>query len=137
MDTAHRHRVEPPPADNGWVLYDAACGVCNRWIPLWESTLNKRGFTIAPLQSPWIAKRNIISEHKLLYDLRLLLTDGNLIVGAEVYRYVMRRIWWAYPLYLLSITPILHAIFNWFYRTFANNRYRLSKACKLSAAPRD
>jgi hypothetical protein len=29
-----------------------------------------------------------------------------------VYRYVMRRIWWAYPLYVLSVAPVLSRIFD-------------------------
>jgi predicted DCC family thiol-disulfide oxidoreductase YuxK len=45
----------------------------------------------------------------------------------------MRRIWWAYPLYLLSVTPLLWRVFDWGYRTFANNRYHFSHTCRLPA----
>lgn len=72
-----------------------------------------------------------LSEDELNQDLRLLLKSGTQISGAEVYRYVMKRIWWAYPFYLLSILPVLSSIFDWSYRTFANNRYRISKKCGL------
>ena len=52
-------------------------------------------------------------------------------LGADVYRFVMRRLWWAYPLYLLSIVPGGRHLFDWGYRTFARNRLRVSSACRL------
>ena len=87
----------------GWVLYDGACGLCSRWVPFWENTLNKRGFRIAPLQAGWVAEKIHLSQDDLVADLRLLLTTGEQMRGAQVYRYLMRRIWLAMPLYLLSI----------------------------------
>jgi predicted DCC family thiol-disulfide oxidoreductase YuxK len=114
-----------------WILYDDACGFCRKWVPFWGDTLRKNGFEIAPLQSSWVANRLHLSEEELNQDLRLLLMDGSQILGADVYRYVMRRIWWACPFYLLSVTPIFRNIFNWGYRTFADNRYRVSRKCGL------
>ena len=119
----------------GVVLYDDSCGFCRRWVPFWGETLRRRGFSIAPLQSELAAKRLTTSQDELLTDLRLLLADGRQIRGADVYRHVMRRIWWAYPLYLFSIAPLLRRIFDWSYRTFAANRHRFSKACGLPPAP--
>ena len=51
----------------------------------------------------------------------------------------MRRIWWAYPLYLLSAAPLLSRVFDWAYRTFAINRHRFSRAhagCRARQASR-
>ena len=87
----------------GYILYDDSCGFCRRWIPYWETTLRKRGFAIAALQSEWVKEQLNASQEDLLNDLRLLLADGSQVRGADVYRYVMRRIWWAYPLGLLNI----------------------------------
>jgi predicted DCC family thiol-disulfide oxidoreductase YuxK len=119
---------------SGWVLYDDSCGFCRRWIPFWEVTLQKRGVAIAPLQADWVVERLNAPDGDLLTDLRLLLPDGEQIRGADVYRHVMRRIWWAHPIYILSITPLLRSAFDWGYRTFANNRYRFSRACRLPGA---
>jgi len=113
----------------GWILYDDSCGFCRRWIPLWEGALRRRGFDIAPLQADWVRERLQLSRNELLRDLRLLLADGSQICGADVYRYAMRRIWWAWPVYLFSITPGLRNVFDWGYRTFATNRFRVSSAC--------
>jgi hypothetical protein len=67
----------------------------------------------------------------LLDDLRLLLADGTHLAGAEVYRYAMRRIWWALPLYVFSILPGCRQLFDSGYRTFARNRHRVSDTCGI------
>lgn len=115
----------------GWILYDGDCGFCSRWVPFWEKALRRRGFAIAPLQSDWVRARLGVEPAKLTDDLRLLLGDGTQIQGADVYRYAMRRIWWAYPAYLLSIAPLSRALFDRAYRAFAANRYRVSHVCGL------
>lgn len=117
----------------GWVLYDGACGVCARWVPFWAGTLARLGLEIAPLQTPWVAERLRLSPDALLTDLRLLLNDGRQLAGADVYRYVMRRLWWAYPLSLLAEAPGLSRLFDRGYRRFADNRHRVSAACRLHA----
>jgi predicted DCC family thiol-disulfide oxidoreductase YuxK len=121
-----------PEAREGWVLYDGACGFCSRWVPSWEPTLQRLGLAIAPLQSPWVQERAGLPPGDLLTELRLLRPNGQLISGADVYRFVMRRLWWAYPLYFLSIVPGLRHLFDWGYRTFARHRMQISGACGLS-----
>jgi predicted DCC family thiol-disulfide oxidoreductase YuxK len=122
------------PAPIGWVLYDDVCGFCRRWIPMWRTTLAKRGLGIAPLQADWVKSRLDVTDGDLLDDLRLVFASGGDLRGADVYRFVMRRIWWAYPFYLLATAPLLRHAFDWGYRTFAFNRYRISRACRLPAA---
>jgi hypothetical protein len=78
-----------------------------------------------------VQERISLATNELTSDIRLLLPNGSLISGPEVYRYVMRRIWWAYPLYLLSEVPGLRQIFDWSYRTFARHRLRISSTCGL------
>ena len=65
----------------------------------------------------------------LLSNIRLLRPDGQMLTGPDVYRYMLRRIWWAYPLYLLSTVPGLSHLFDWTYRTFASHRGRISNSC--------
>ena len=117
----------------GWILYDDSCGFCRRWVPFWENALKRRGFHIAPLQADWVRLKLQLNESDLLRDLRLLLPDGTQVCGADVYRYATRRIWWAWPVYLFSIMPGLRIVFDWGYRTFATNRFRVSGACGLNA----
>jgi hypothetical protein len=116
----------------GWVLYDGDCGVCTRLALTWRPTFSRLGLETAPLQSPWVPKRTGLSLPELLTDVCLLETDGTLISGPNVYRYVMRRLWWAYPFYLLSKVPGLSHAFDWAYRAFARHRTRISASCGLS-----
>jgi len=117
----------------GWVLYDGDCGFCSRWVPFWGKTLAKRGFRIAPLQAEWVAEKFALTAEELAADFRLLLADGAKVAGADVYRYLMRRIWWATPLWFLSTMPILRGLFDAGYRAFADNRYWISRTCHLPA----
>ncbi len=115
----------------GWVLYDGGCGVCARWVPFWGPTLGRLGLAVAPLQEPWVAARVGVPPDALLTDIRLLFRDGRQLAGADVYRYVMRRLWWATPLYLLAAAPCLRQLFDGAYRAFADHRHRISRACGL------
>lgn len=128
---------EPAKQPLGWVLYDETCGVCSRWVPFWAPTLRRIGYDIASLQSDWIQQRLNVTDDSLMRDVRLLLADGSQVSGADVYRYFMKRIWWAYPFYLLACAPLLRRIFNFAYRTFADNRHRFSRACGLPNRPED
>lgn len=119
----------------GWVLYDAECGVCSRWVPSWGATLERYGLAVAPLQSPWVEGRTGLKPSELVKEIRLLERNGRLHSGANVYRYLMRRIWWAYPLYLFSMAPGLRDVFDWGYRTFAQHRMRISASCGLPGSP--
>lgn len=121
----------------GWVLYDDACGFCRRWVPFWGPTLRRRGFAIAPLQSAWVRKALPGVGAELVDDLRLLLRDGSQVQGADVYRHVMRRIWWAWPFWLLACAPGLRRVFDAAYRAFADNRHRFSRACGLPSGVAD
>ena len=119
----------------GWVLYDGSCGFCSRWVSFWENTLKKRGFRIAPLQSDWVGEELRLSDGELASDFRLLLANGEQVAGAEAYRYLMRRIGWARPLYLLSILPGFRNLFDLAYRLFADNRYLISRRCHVPVRP--
>ena len=129
---------EPAAGARGWVLFDRSCGFCSRWVRYWVRPLQNHGFEIAALQEDWVRKRlGFPAEEDLLLDLRLLLGDGRQVRGAEAYRYVMRRIWWAYPIYLLSVAPVLRHLFDRACRTFADNRYHFSRTCRIPVAAPD
>jgi phosphonatase-like hydrolase len=121
--------VSAPPL--GWVLYDGGCGFCRRWVVFWASVLRRRGYDVAPLQAPWVAERLGLAHEELLEDLLLLQPDGTLVRGAEAYRHALRRIGWAWPIWLLSVLPGLRWLFDRGYRTFADHRHRISRSCGL------
>ena len=116
----------------GIVLYDGSCGFCAEWVPFWEGTLAKRGFRIAPLQEPWVTEAPGMQPERIAEDIRLYVPATREVVsGANVYRQVMQRIWWAYPLFLLTRIPGLRSLFDLAYRRFADNRHAFSKSCGL------
>ena len=115
----------------GWLLYDASCGFCDRWVQFWRPTLAKRGFLTEPLQSEFARANVQLPENALLGELRLLLAGGTMLEGANAYRYLMRRIYWAYPMYLISILPLFSSVFDWGYRRFRDHRHQISRACRL------
>ena len=117
----------------GWILYDGSCGFCSKWVPFWSTTLARQDLGFAPLQADWVKERIDIPEEELLQDLLLLLANGEVIKGPDVYRHVMRNAWPLWPPYLLSVIPGISQLFDWSYRTFANHRYEVSQACRLSA----
>jgi len=113
------------------VLYDGQCGFCSRWVKYWAGTLGRSGFEIASLDEPWVAERLRMPHEELLTDIRLLTAGGQLISGADVYLYVTRRIWWAWPFYAIFSLPGFNRLIHAGYRWFARNRYCVSHACKL------
>ena len=131
--------AEAPPdiPRRGWVLYDGSCGFCSSWVVRWEQVLRRRGFYLAALQEPWVGEWMQMSTEELELDVRLLLVSGRHLKGAEVYRYVMRRIWWAWPIYALSTLPGLRQLFDAAYRRFADNRYWISRTCHIPLPPPD
>lgn len=112
-------------------MYDDQCGICRRLSARWADTLRPLGFEMEPLQSDWVAERLKLPPSELLSDIRLLLRDGSQRQGADVYRYVMRYIWWAWPIYLLSIVPLAGKAFDYAYRWFAGHRHLISDTCQL------
>jgi predicted DCC family thiol-disulfide oxidoreductase YuxK len=122
---------QPEVKPAGWILYDDSCGFCRRWIPFWAKTLRKRGFQIAKLQEGWVREKLQLEEERLVQDLRLLLASGEQIQGADTYRFAMKRIWWAFPVYLFSIAPLGRNVFDWSYGKFATHRHQISRACKF------
>lgn len=115
----------------GWVLYDGGCGFCSRWIGFWAPTLMRVGLGTAPLRADWVRNRTGLPEEVLLRDIRVLMPDGSLASGADAYFYCMKRISWARPIALLFELPMLNTAFRYGYRKFANNRMRISRACRL------
>ena len=117
----------------GVVLYDGQCGFCSRWVRYWAGTLERQGFAIASLAEPWVAEKINTPREELLTDIRLLTADGQLISGADVYLYVTRRIWWAWPFYAFFSLPGFNRLIHLGYRWFARNRYHISHACRLGS----
>ncbi len=117
-----------------WLLYDGGCGMCRQGVSIWRSSLRSRKIGTRPLQDTWVqAQLAPLTEEELISDVRLLFRDGQQLRGANVYRYLFKRIWWAYPLYVLSLIPPFNWAFDQLYKLIAANRHKISHTCKISA----
>jgi len=121
----------PGLGSRGAILYDGQCGFCSRWVRYWAATLERRGFAIASLDEPWVSDKINLARQELLSDIRLLTPDGQLISGANVYLFVTRKIWWAWPFSALFSLPGFNRLIHVGYRWFARNRHHISHACHL------
>ncbi len=122
------------PSDSnvrGWVLYDGRCGFCWRWLAFWKATLERHGFAVAALEEPWVGEKLNMPYEEMVQDIRLLVADGRLFSGEDVYLQVTRRIWWAWPFYAVFSLPGFHWMIRTGYRWFARNRHFVSHACGL------
>jgi predicted DCC family thiol-disulfide oxidoreductase YuxK len=124
---------EPRLPSRGWILYDGACGICSRLAVKAAPFLDRLGLNVIPLQSPWAQEVTGLTSDQLLSDIRLVHRDGRVLSGPDVYRHVMRQVWWARPVYLLSVAPGLRSAFDWGYRAFARHRMRFSVTCTTPA----
>ena len=113
------------------ILFDGKCGACSSIGSFWEPLLEKHGFRLEPLQSDWVQEKVQLTTDELLYDMTLLLPEGDILRGVEVYRYVWRQIWWLKPLYWISRLPMVTQAMAWAYRRFADRRYQISRVCGL------
>jgi len=118
-------------ADRGVILYDGHCGFCSRWVNYWAETLKRHGFKIGALDEPWVASQLKMPYEELVTDIRLLMPDEKMVSGADVYLYVARQIWWAWPFYAVFSLPGFNWLIRTGYRWFARNRYWFSRSCRL------
>ena len=123
-------RLRDQPIHSGWILYDDACGLC-RWLARrWGRSLLKYGLGVSPLQAPWVKQKTGLSQLVLRTELHLLLDNGEIIRGADTYRYALRHMRWAWPLRLFAHVPPGRQLFNWGCRTLANHRHHFSRTGK-------
>src|SRR5690348_18475334 len=67
----------------GWVFYDGECEFCRSLARRFRSTLEKRGFGLAPLQDPRVATLLGLAPNLLLQEMRVLTAEGEVLGGAQ------------------------------------------------------
>jgi len=117
------------PAIAGWVCYDGECSLCLRWLRRVERPLLSCGFQFVPLQAAWAKARLHLAEQDPLTEMRLLRPDGQILGGADAAVFLMRYVWWLWPLWLTSHIPGMMPIFRAVYRQIATNRHCATGAC--------
>jgi predicted DCC family thiol-disulfide oxidoreductase YuxK len=112
----------------GWIFFDGDCGICTSLARRFRRTLEKRGFALAALQDPRVALLLGIRREDLLLEMRVL-TGGQIYGGADAIVFLARRIWWAWPLYVVAQLPFARGILVAGYRFIARHRHCASALC--------
>jgi predicted DCC family thiol-disulfide oxidoreductase YuxK len=114
------------------VLYDGVCPFCIGLADRFGPMLRRRGFELAPLQTPWVQARLNLKPDEPLTEMKLLTPDGVVLGGVEAMLYIADRFWWARPMTLVMRLPGIRHLLNKLYAFIAARRYCLGGACRLS-----
>jgi alginate O-acetyltransferase complex protein AlgI len=114
-------------------LYDGDCALCTGLARRFEGVLARRGFQLAPLQTPWVRARLGLAAGEPLTEMKLLNAAGQVFGGAEAVVKLAGQIWWARPLDVLARLSGGRRLLTSAYRRIAAQRHCLSGACQ----PRD
>jgi predicted DCC family thiol-disulfide oxidoreductase YuxK len=117
------------PSAEGWVLYDGGCSFCVRMLRFWSPVLRRRGFEVDTLQADWTHQALGMTPDETVREIRLLTASGAIYSGADVYLFVAKRIWWAWPFGVLFSLPRFKTLIWAGYRWLAANRHCISGYC--------
>ena len=126
------HRV----GKSGLVIFDGSCGACSAFIGEKEAFFEKYGFSVAPLQDPWVQEIVNLNEETLLQAIHLYTPEGEIVRGIDFFQRGAGKIWWLTPLNLLLQVPILKRVFAVIYDAVAKRRRRISQLCGLQSRAR-
>src|SRR5271169_4209324 len=112
-----------------WVFYDGECPWCISMARKWECTLRRRGFTLLPLQTPWVRAHLGLKPEEPLSEMKVLTHDGRGLGGGDAVGYLAGKIWWAWPLFLAAKLPYGMTILRRAYQWIAARRTCVSGAC--------
>lgn len=118
---------------NGWVCFDADCERCLRLAGWFRPLLDRHGFELLPLQTPWVKDRLASTGGELLSEMRLIPLEGRVHGGADALAEIARHIWWAKPLYWISLVPLVKSVLRAGYGRIARHRTCVGGGCAVSA----
>jgi hypothetical protein len=90
--------------------------------------LKRSGFRIAPLQTPWVARR---LGNSVIDEMKVLTREGETVGGADALIYLAGLNWWSWPVWAAGKIPVLRRLFRRGYRWFAARRSCVSGTCDV------
>lgn len=118
--------------NSGWIFYDGECSLCRTWAGRLRGALQRRGFLLLPLQTPWVRASLRLDNRSPLKEMLVQLPDGRTFGGAEAVVELARRIWWMWPLWAASRIPGMLRALRVGYNFLAANRHCSSDACVIA-----
>jgi predicted DCC family thiol-disulfide oxidoreductase YuxK len=118
----------------GWLFFDAECGFCTRIARWLAPILERRRLAVAPLQDPRVGALLGLSREELMREIRVLLSDGRQLGGADACVALAQEIWWARPLVWMSKIPGGMEMLRSGYRSIAMHRSCVAVSCPASEA---
>jgi predicted DCC family thiol-disulfide oxidoreductase YuxK len=116
---------------DGVVFYDGDCSICTRGARRFARVLARSRIALTPLQSPDACERLGVAEEDRLKEMRLRLSNGSVYGGADAVVEIARRIWWAWPLWLLSRFPGVMRPMRVAYAWIARHRGCANGVCRV------
>ncbi len=116
----------------GWVLYDGECGICIALASKWQPRLTRKGFTLTPLQEPWVM--SLLGPR--IEELCVIRADSSVVRGADAVLEIAKQFWWLRPFALIGRIPSVHRLLVKSYRSFAQRRRCLDGICRTSPSAR-
>lgn len=116
----------------GWVCYDSDCPFCVNLAGRAHLRLIGKGFTLVPLQSPWVSQKIGLTGQPLLTEMKVITPCGQMLGGAAALLHLARFFWWGRPLAVLGRVPLIYRLLARGYSWIAANRYCFGGSCSLA-----
>lgn len=110
-------------AHAGCVYFDAACPCCARVVRGSQALFQSRGFHFLPLADLEPASACGLSPDDLQREIKLLTPDRQWRGGSDAVAYLLRSVWWLWPVGALLSLPGFRSVGAWAYRWVAAHRY--------------
>ena len=127
----HEERLH---VQRGWVLYDGRCRMCRSGARRFGAVLKRRGFDLQPLQRAWVVHRLGLPRDELLREMRVVMSDGQILGGADALVHLAGFIWWGWPLSAWARWPRGALALRWMYRAAAQRRGCSNAVCATTPA---
>jgi len=75
-----------------------------------------------------------LPPEQLLFEMRLLTSDGRQFGGADAFIEISRRVWWAWPFFALAYVPVMRSLMRAIYRKVAARRSCAAGTCPSARA---
>ncbi len=114
---------------HGIVCYDGECSLCTGMISRWGHRLRRAGFRLAPLQTPWVRQRLLLTG--VPDEMKLIMADGQVLGGADAVIAIAEGLGLAHDLAESARTPLVKPLLRQLYAVVAKHRTCAGGVCRI------